>query len=118
MSRICPECGEEKYGFMSSGVCTDCYEKIETKRILDKASECDKASFFKDWSSKDRTTAFFEAFGRYVREPNERDIKTIMSLWLWACHADHALVKSIGYTFKWAKMDLRTEYHKWIRKKV
>jgi len=117
MSEICPNCGESKYGWTTHhGVhmCIDCASELRRKELLDKATESDSARYFKDWSSKDRTTAFYEAFGRYVKEPNKRDIITIMNIYLWACHDDHALSVSISYTFKWAKMNLHAEYKKWI----
>lgn len=116
MSRICPICNEQKFAWTTYNgkeVCYDCKKELSNKEILDKASQSDSGRYFKDWSSKDRTTAFFEAFGRYVKEPNKRDMETVYYIWLWACHADHALSKTIDYTMKWAKMDLRTERERW-----
>lgn len=81
--------------------------------ILEKASQSDDCTFFKEWTSKDRTTAFFETFGRYVKEPNKRDFQTVYYIWLWAVHADKALVETIKYTFQWAKMTIHEEYRKW-----
>lgn len=117
MSDTCNKCGDTKNSWTRYNgelICTDCAFKLKREELLNKASQSDSARFFKDWSSKDRTTAFFEAFGRYVKEPNKRDIVTIMNIQRWASHADHALSVSIGYTFKWANMDLHTEYKKWI----
>lgn len=118
MSEICDKCGKSHYSwttFHGERMCTDCAERLKNEEILNKASESDSSRFFKDWSSRDRTTAFFETFGRYIKNPSKKDITTIMNLWLWACHDDHGLVKTISYTFKWAKMELHTEYNKWIR---
>ena len=116
MSDICKVCGKSHYSWIyhnGKGMCTDCANRLEREEILNKATESDSARFFKDWNSRDRTTAFFECFGRYVKEPNARDFKTIYHIWLWACHDDAALVRSIEYTFKWAKMSVHGEYIKW-----
>ena len=116
MSKVCPICKEIKSGWTirnGEEICCECSREIYNKEILDKASKSDNGRYFKEWSSKDRTTAFFEAFGRYVKEPNKRDIETVYHIWLWACHADHGLSKTISYTLKWAKMDLFTERDRW-----
>ena len=116
MSDICPVCKKQKCGWTyrnGEKICVECNTRISNEEILNKASKSDGGRYFKDWTSKDRTTAFFEAFGSYVKEPNKRDIETVYHIWLWACHADHALVKTIGYTLKWAKMDLYTERERW-----
>ena len=116
MSRVCPICNLAKNHWTTYNrefVCDECYQEMSKKEILDKASCSDDGRYFKDWSSKDRTTAFFEAFGRYVKEPNKRDIETVYHIWLWACHDDHALARTIDYTLKWAKMDLYTERERW-----
>ena len=116
MSDICPVCKKQKYGWTYRNgkmICIECNTRLSNEEILDKASKSDNGRYFKDWTSKDRTTAFFEAFGRYVKEPNKRDIETVYHIWLWACHDDHALTKTIDYTLKWAKMDLYTERERW-----
>lgn len=116
MSKVCPICNKESYDwswYKDQEVCFDCSKRLEKEEILDNASKSDTPIYFKEWSSKDRTTAFFEAFGRYVKTPNARDIETVYYIWVWACHADHALTKTIDYTLKWAKMDLFTERERW-----
>ena len=114
MSRICPRCGEEKYSWVvGTDICFDCYDKEKKQNIYDKACITEQAKDFKDWSSKDMTTAFFEAFGRYINEPNEKDIRIANRIFVWACHADQALASAISYTLKWAKMDWHTELSKW-----
>ena len=75
--------------------------------ILNEASKSEDCTYFKEWSSKDRTTAFFEAFGRYVKEPNKRDFLTVYHIWLWSVHDDKALAETIRYTLKWANMTIR-----------
>ena len=115
MRYICEECGKE-HGCKSingiEGICRECYDKQRHQIILNKASESNEASFFKEWSSKDRTTAFFEAFGRYQKEPNERDLQTILQLRCWAAHADHGLSVTMSYIFDWAKFDIHNEQRK------
>lgn len=86
------------------------------QEIYDKARNTESCSDFKDWTGQDRATAFCEAFGRYVKEPNEKDIRTIMRIFYWATHADHGLSVTIRYAFEWANMKLHEEYKKWIRK--
>ena len=116
MRESCPVCKKQKDCWTTYNgklVCLDCWSALSNKDILDKASESDCSKYFEGWSSKDRTTAFFESFGRYVKEPNKRDIDTVYYIWLWACHDDHALVRTIDYTLKWAKMDLYTERERW-----
>lgn len=116
MSNICPICKKPQSSWTSRNskmICTDCDLELTNAEILEKASRSDGGRYFKEWSSKDRTTAFFEAFGRYVKEPNKRDIETVYHIWLWACHADGALARTIDYTLKWAKMDLYTETERW-----
>ena len=119
MRYICEECGKE-HGCKSingvEGICRECYDKQRNKIVLEKASESNEPSFFKEWSNKDRATAFFEAFGRYQKEPNERDLQTIMHLRCWAHHADHGLAQTISYVFKWAKFDYNAEIRKIQRK--
>jgi hypothetical protein len=104
--------------FEGKKICMDCHHKIRTERILTEASKSDDCSFFKTWSSKDRTTAFFEAFGRYVKEPNERDFNTIYYIWLWAVHDDKALVETISYTLKWAGLTIHGEHSRWRNRKT
>lgn len=94
-------------------VCTSCMSKMRKQDILEKASKSDDCAYFKEWTSKDRTTAFFESFGRYVKKPNKRDFMTVYHIWLWAVHDDKALAETIRYTFKWAKMTIHEEYAKW-----
>lgn len=116
MESICKVCGEFKHGWASykgERMCIECSEKLKKEDILNKATESDSPSFFKEWSNKDRATAFFEAFGRYMKEPNKRDFLTIMHIFYWANHADHGLSTTIGYTFKWAKFNVIAERKKW-----
>lgn len=116
MASICKVCGESKYGwtrYKGEEMCTECADKLKKEDILNRASESDSAPFFKEWSCKDRATAFFEAFGRYQKAPNEIDFKTIMHIWYWASHADHGLSTTISYIFKWAKFNVNTERKKW-----
>ena len=117
MASICEVCGELKHGwarYKGEEMCIECADTLKKEDILNRASESDSAPFFKDWSNKDRTTAFFEAFGRYQKEPNARDFKTIMHLWYWSIHADHGLSTTISYTFKWAKFNVNEERQRWI----
>lgn len=116
MSDICNVCGKEKRSwstYKGEHMCIECKDKLRKEDILNNASESDSPSFFKEWSNKDRATAFFEAFGRYVKEPNKRDFMTIMHIWYWAMHADHGLSTTISYTFKWTKFDLKVERARW-----
>lgn len=116
MSDICKVCGKHKNGwttYKKEYMCIECADKKRKEDILNKASESDAPAFFKEWTNKERSTAFFEAFGRYMKEPNERDFITIMHIWYWATHADHGLSTTITYVFKWAKFDLRAERAKW-----
>lgn len=115
MPDICPICNQPKYSWTTRNgvqICMECYDSIEKKEILDKASESQTARFFKEWSSKDRTTAFFEAFTRYQKEPNKRDLDTIKHIFSWASHADHGLSKTISYVFNWTKFNLYKELKK------
>lgn len=117
MSEICKVCGELKNGWTSykgEDMCIQCADKLRKEDILNKASESDSASFFKDWNNKDRATAFFEAFDRYRKEPNKRDFLTMQHIRYWAVHADHGLSTTISYVFKWAKFDLKVERERWI----
>ena len=112
----CPICNEIKNSWSiqdGQRICTDCRQAIAKQEIIDKAMQSTDSRYFKDWSSKDRTTAFFEVFGRYVKAPNAQDIEVVNHIWLWAVHADHALAKTISYTMQWAKMDLHTERKRW-----
>ena len=116
MSNICRVCGESQWSwttYKGELMCTECANKLRKEDILNNASESDSPRFFKEWSNKDRTTAFFEAFGRYIKEPNKRDFQTIMHIWYWATHADHGLSTTIDYTFKWANFDINVERKKW-----
>ena len=84
--------------------------KQELKESATKTTDC---ADFKDWTSKDRTTAFFEVFGEYVKNPNKQDFMTVHRIWCWACHADKALAETIRYTLKWAGTSIGQEYKKW-----
>lgn len=115
MFNICPVCGKEKHSwttYKKQPMCINCAQKLKKEDILNEASKADSALYFKDWSNKDRSTAFFEAFGRYQKEPNERDLQTILQLRCWAAHADHGLSVTMSYIFDWAKFDIYNEQRK------
>ena len=115
MANICPVCGKEKHGwttYKKQTMCMNCAQKLKKEDILNEASKADSALYFKDWSNQDRSTAFFEAFSRYQKEPNERDLQTILQLRCWAAHADHGLSATMGYIFDWAKFDIYNEQRK------
>lgn len=88
---------------------------MNNNELLKRASESESADYFKNWSSQDRRTAFFEAFGRYVKEPSRRDFVTIYHILLWAEHDDKALAITISDTFKWAKLSFYKEYGRWFQ---
>lgn len=116
MSDICQACGEPKYSwtiYRGEKICMDCADKLKKEEILNQGSSSDSPRFFKEWSNKDRATAFFEALGRYLQSPNGRDYQTIIHIWHWAAHADHALITTMNYTFKWVKFDINIEGAKW-----
>lgn len=83
------------------------------QELMIRAKQTTDCTDFKDWTSKDRTTAFFEVFGRYVKNPNRQDFMTVYRIWLWAVHADKALAETIRYTLKWADMTIAQECKKW-----
>ena len=71
MDNICSICNKPTNAYTKSDgqiVCMECASNLKKQQILEQASKSDDSSYFKDWSSKDRTTAFFEAFGHYVKE--------------------------------------------------
>lgn len=113
---ICPICNEHKSSMTPAGdklICTDCASQIRKNDLREKASQADDATFFKTWDPKDQTTAFFETFGKYVKDPNKKDFMTIYHIWLWAVHGNKPLAETITYTLKWAKMSIHQEYKKW-----
>lgn len=113
----CPVCGEIKDNrVFGANICIECNSKQIKQEIYDKASRTESCSDFKEWSERDRATAFCEAFGRYVKEPNEKDIRTIMRIFHWATHADKGMSVTIRYAFEWANMKLHEEYNRWTRK--
>lgn len=81
--------------------------------IIRKSKQIGRRQILQRLEQQGQDNSFFEAFGRYVKEPNKRDIETVYYIWLWACHADHGLAKTIDYTLDWAKMDLYTEKKRW-----
>lgn len=101
----------------SAVLCIDCQRKQRHTAIAAKASEADDCSFFKDWTNKDRTTAFFEIFGSYVKKPNSKDFTTIKHIWNWAVHADKGLAEAIRYTMAWAGMSIAGETKRWAAEK-
>ena len=116
MDNICSICNKPTNAYTKSDgqiVCMECASNLKKQQILEQASKSDDSSYFKDWSSKDRTTAFFEAFGHYVKEPNKRDFDTVYHIWLWSVHDDKALAETIKYTLKWANMTIHNEYKRW-----
>lgn len=118
MSDICNNCGKEKCVFSSfhgEEMCYDCVKKLKKEEVLNKASEADSATFFKGWTSKDMTTAFFEALGRYIKTPNRKDLNTCSRIFAWACHADHGVSTAASYAMEWAKINLYAERKKWER---
>lgn len=116
MARVCNKCGKSSISFAvfhGEDMCSDCASKLRAEEVLNRASKTEDAKDFKGWTSKDMTTAFYEAFGRYVKGPNKEDMKTIVRIWLWACHAEHGVSTAISYAFKWAKLDMYTERKRW-----
>ena len=93
--------------------CEECHQRLKKENIIDRASNVDEPSFFKDWKGEDLTTAFFEYFARYLKEPSFKDINIIRQIWLWSVHGNHTLSKTISYVFKWNNMQLMQEYNKW-----
>ena len=119
MSDICNQCGKETHSWSSfNGVhmCIDCASKLRTAEVIEKAEKAESASYFSEWTSKDRTKAFFEILGRYMKNPTQKDIIILHHIYHWAMHADHALAETIRYTTKWVGIDLYVERQKWIEK--
>lgn len=119
MPGLCSHCGKETRSWSSfhgESMCIDCATKLKNAEVIEKAERAESASYFSSWTSKDRTKAFFEILGRYMKNPTQKDIITLHYIYHWAMHDDHALSETIRYTTKWVGIDLYAERQKWIEK--
>ena len=123
---VCPICGEESEAWAyydDKRMCLKCSIQEEKKEIVKRAEQVEETRGFESWSGSDMTTAFFEIFGRYLKNPNSDDWLIIDKIYHWAVHANHTLSESIRYTVDWAGLNMNEERGRWnegrkLKKKI
>lgn len=74
--------------------------------IEKRAEEIKKASDFVEWKHRDMSELFWICLGRYVKNPQKRDLDLMRMAYLWAVHDNHGLANSFSHAMKWAGVDL------------
>ena len=113
----CVDCGKYTYTIWGDCgcvyLCSDCHDKRNQAKIIERSRTLKDCTDFKDWDSGDMSELFWIHLGRYVKEPNPESLKYMEMAYRWACHASHGLSNSFHNAMKWAGIDLYAEQDKW-----
>lgn len=116
MEEKCPICKKTSNGWVSGKhgrMCYDCYKRIEKEKLLERAESVREPCDLRDWPGKDMSELFWLTLVEYQKNPTQKGISTINTIYLWACHDNHTLSNTIRHALKWCGIDLFSERRRW-----
>ena len=99
----CEDCGavtHTEYG--NTFLCPACHKRRTEERLKKAAENVQMSSDFKSWKHEDLSELFWICLGRYVKQPNDKDLATMRRAYLWAVHDNHGLANSMHHALDWA----------------
>lgn len=109
----CVDCGghaDTMYGrYDNAYLCSECANKRNQEKILEKSQTLTSCEDFKTWDSGDMSELFWIHLGRYVKNPNAESLEMMRMAYSWACHSSHGIANSFRHALQWAKVDIWAE---------